>query len=101
MIISDSDEVIEPAVPKERKPKGKENLAVIDPFMNPPNPLAPFSFINMLDRVLGRLAPKEQLFCPFAAVSKYPYRYVQGHDSEAVSKAYFAGGKFKARGWSL
>lgn len=50
---------------------------------------------------MGQLAPRDQLFCPYPAVVKFPYKYVRGADSDRVSKAYFAEGKFRARGWTL
>ena len=49
----------------------------------------------------GELAPREYEFCPVQAVIKYPYRYLNKADSEAVSNAFYAAGQFRARGWSL
>ncbi|KAL8842064.1 MAG: hypothetical protein Q9170_000667 [Blastenia crenularia] len=50
---------------------------------------------------IGQEAPEEAKFCPFAAVNKWPYKFFQHQDSEIISKAFFAGGKFRIRGWTL
>ncbi|KAL8892872.1 MAG: hypothetical protein Q9215_000236, partial [Flavoplaca cf. flavocitrina] len=58
------------------------------PFINPPP-------------CLGQEAPKESKFCPLAAVTKWPYRSFHHLDSETISQAFFAAGKFRMRGWTL
>jgi len=50
---------------------------------------------------VGQLASTEQKFCPFAAVTKFPYRHLHGDESEEVSQQYFANGKFRARGFTM
>ncbi|MCJ1464932.1 hypothetical protein MMC07_003547 [Pseudocyphellaria aurata] len=55
----------------------------------------------MSNSTVGQLAAKDQLFCPLQAVTKFPYKFVRGPDSDRVSKAYFAEGKFRARGWTV
>ncbi|KAL8772954.1 MAG: hypothetical protein Q9209_001974 [Squamulea sp. 1 TL-2023] len=50
---------------------------------------------------IGQEAPKESKFCPLAAVTKWPYKFFQHLDSETISKAFFAAGKFRIRGWTL
>ncbi|KAI4177197.1 MAG: hypothetical protein LQ343_000680 [Gyalolechia ehrenbergii] len=54
-----------------------------------------------LPQVIGQEAPEEIKFCPLAAVSKWPYKSFGHLDSEIISKAFFAAGKFRMRGWSL
>ncbi|KAL8847317.1 MAG: hypothetical protein Q9221_007633 [Calogaya cf. arnoldii] len=49
---------------------------------------------------IGQEAPKESKFCPLAAVNKWPYKF-HHQDSEAISQAFFAAGKFRTRGWTL
>ncbi|KAL8881635.1 MAG: hypothetical protein Q9192_007756 [Flavoplaca navasiana] len=58
------------------------------PFINPP----PY---------IGQEAPKESKFCPLAAVTKWPYKFFHHLDSETISQAFFAAGKFRMRGWTL
>ena len=50
---------------------------------------------------VGQEAPKESRFCPLAAVNKWPYKFFHHLDSETISKAFFAAGKFRTRGWTL
>lgn len=89
---------------KSRKGKKRKNPEEADG--NPPSPalpsypLTPFP-VNMSSKTLGEFASRAQLFCPLHAVTKFPYKYLRGADSETVSKAYFADGKFRARGWTL
>ncbi|KAL8722581.1 MAG: hypothetical protein Q9225_000977, partial [Loekoesia sp. 1 TL-2023] len=52
-------------------------------------------------RYIGQEAPRESKFCPLGAVSKWPYKFFQYQDSEIISKAFFAAGKFRMRGWTL
>ncbi|KAL9600572.1 MAG: hypothetical protein Q9219_003118 [cf. Caloplaca sp. 3 TL-2023] len=56
---------------------------------------------NHLEPYIGQEAHKGSKFCPLAAVSKWPYRFFQHEDSEIISKAFFAAGKFRMRGWTL
>jgi len=49
----------------------------------------------------GQLASPKERFCPFAAVTKWPYRHLHGDASELVSDRYFANGKFRAQGWTM
>lgn len=50
---------------------------------------------------VGRLASDDEKFCPFAAVTKFPYRHLYGDESEKVSQEYFAYGKFRSRGFTM
>ncbi|KAL8706921.1 MAG: hypothetical protein Q9201_000081 [Fulgogasparrea decipioides] len=43
----------------------------------------------------------EREFCPLGAVNKWPYKFLQQPDSETISKAFFAAGQFRSRGWTL
>lgn len=99
LILSGSEEEIKP---KNKKGKRKEDANVVHTSATPtPSMLHPLSQVDMAHQVPGRLAPKELMFCPFSAVSKYPYKYMRRENSEAVSQAYFANGQFRARGWTL
>ncbi|KAI4204145.1 MAG: hypothetical protein LQ350_001336 [Teloschistes chrysophthalmus] len=50
---------------------------------------------------IGQIAPRGTKFCPLAAVSKWPYKFIQQPDSEIISQRFFAAGRFRARGWTL
>ncbi|KAL8688136.1 MAG: hypothetical protein Q9224_004965, partial [Gallowayella concinna] len=50
---------------------------------------------------IGQIAPRESKFCPFAAVNKWPYKSFHHLDAETISKAFFAAGKLRMRGWTL
>lgn len=50
---------------------------------------------------VGQLASFGVGFCPYAAVTKWPYRYLHGQVSQDVSEAFFAHGAFRERGWSM
>lgn len=85
----------------KKRQKGKRKKAyVLDRLSQSISTSSPPPTFNM-SNMLGRLAPAEQLFCPLTAVTKFPYKYIRGEDSDKVSKAFFAGGKFRARGWTL
>ena len=51
--------------------------------------------------VLGALAGPEHDFCPYAAVAKYPYKYLHPKWAEEVSQVFFAHGLLQARGWTM
>ena len=51
--------------------------------------------------VHGALARPEHDFCPYSAVAKYPYKYLNYKWAEMVSQAFFAGGQLQARGWTM
>ena len=55
----------------------------------------------MSEMKVGQLAGEQERFCPFAAVNKYPYKYLHGDDSDKVAKKYFAVGQFRKRGWTM
>lgn len=40
-------------------------------------------------------------FCPLMAVSRFPYRFIHGDLSQLVASAFFDGGKFWKRRWSM
>ncbi|KAL8974519.1 MAG: hypothetical protein Q9197_001252 [Variospora fuerteventurae] len=50
---------------------------------------------------IGQEALKDAKFCPLAAVKRFPYKFFHHVDSEKMSKAFFADGKFRMRGWTL
>ena len=50
---------------------------------------------------VGQLASSKDRFCPYAAVTKWPYRHLLGASSTVVSDEYFAHGKFRAYGWTM
>ena len=50
---------------------------------------------------VGQLASFGDRFCPYAAVTKYPYRHLYGDSSALVSDEYFAHGKFRDYGWTM
>lgn len=50
---------------------------------------------------VGQLAPREQCFVPYAAINKWPYKYLHGEVSRVVSDNYFARGAFIERGWNM
>lgn len=91
----------DPPAPKEKKGKQKENVKLGPARATTSTSMQLPSHDNMTRHVLGRLAPKHQMFCPMNAVSKYPYKYMKKVDSEAVSQTYFVNGQFRARGWTL
>ncbi|KAL9100111.1 MAG: hypothetical protein Q9163_004472 [Psora crenata] len=49
----------------------------------------------------GQLTSRNERFCPYAAVNKYPYKNLSGEVMRLVSDNYFAHGAFKEREWSL
>ncbi|KAL8934053.1 MAG: hypothetical protein Q9216_006092 [Gyalolechia sp. 2 TL-2023] len=54
-----------------------------------------------LPHSIGQEAPEDVEFCPLNAVNKWPYKFFGHLDSEIISKAFFAAGKFRIRGWTL
>ncbi|KAL6713438.1 hypothetical protein ACLMJK_008903 [Lecanora helva] len=50
---------------------------------------------------IGQLASPKDRFCPYAAVTKWPYRHLYGESSTLVSDEYFAHGKFRSHGWTI
>lgn len=40
-------------------------------------------------------------FCPWLAVSRFPYKYVRGDDSDRIAKSFFDQGKFWERTWDM
>lgn len=98
IILSESDDQLRPPPPSKRRKRKKTEPST--QHSRPDSIPFPLS-VTMSDKVLGQMAPRQQLFCLFQAVSKYPYRYVKRSESDAVSKTYFAGGKLRARGWSM
>ncbi|KAL8638328.1 MAG: hypothetical protein Q9228_004515 [Teloschistes exilis] len=69
------------------------------PLKDPPG--KPASDIKSSLPYSGQIAPRDARFCPLAAVSKWPYKFIQQPDSETISKRFFAAGRFRARGWTL
>lgn len=66
-----------------------------------PNELPTFNPYMMSGNAVGQVARREDRFCAYYGILRYPYRYLNGEESERVSKGYFVEGKFQARGWSL
>ncbi len=81
--------------------KSKQQKPVKQMNTMPPSSQSRFQTFKMSSNAIGQVAPREQRFSPLFAVMKYPYRYLKGETSERVSRAYFAEGKFHARGWTL
>ena len=50
---------------------------------------------------VGELSEVGHKFCPYAAVAKFPYKYIDKAHLQPVSEVYFASGQFRARGWTL
>ena len=50
---------------------------------------------------VGELTEVGQNFCPYAAVARFPYKYIDKAHLQPVSEVYFADGQFRARGWTL
>ncbi len=94
-IIPESDD--ERSAPRRQRKKSKPVLPTTSSKIAS---LASATMSNPKMR-LGELAAREYEFCPLQAVTKYPYRYLNKADSEAVSNLFFAAGRFQARGWSL
>lgn len=97
---------LEPVLPESdnelaSSPQRKNKSKAILPTTPPRIPSLAFAIMSNPTMRLGELAPREYEFCPLQAVTKYPYRYLNNGDSELVSGALFAAGKFRARGWSL
>ncbi|KAK3065201.1 hypothetical protein LTS18_006410 [Coniosporium uncinatum] len=49
----------------------------------------------------GQLAPVKHSFCPILPISKFPYKFISGSDSQQVASAFFDAGKFWQRSWDL
>lgn len=45
--------------------------------------------------------PSDGTFCPLLALSKYPYKYLQGEMSQKVANRFFERGLFWKRQWDL
>ena len=97
---------LEPVIPesddefdyrRQRKKKSKPAIPTTPPRI----PSLAFAIMSNPTMRLGELAAREYEYCPLQAVTKYPYRYLNKGDSDAVSTAFFAAGQFRARGWSL
>lgn len=66
-----------------------------------PNKPTSFNTYKMSWNAVGQLARREDRFCAYYGILRYPYRYLNGEESDRVSKGYFVEGKFQARGWNL
>ncbi|KAG8534145.1 uncharacterized protein KY384_000989 [Bacidia gigantensis] len=54
-----------------------------------------------MDLCTGQLAQRKDQFCPYAAVTKWPYQHLRAEEMKMVSEKYFAWGAFRERGWNL
>ena len=50
---------------------------------------------------LGQLAPRDERFVPYAAISKWPYKHLHGEVSKVIADNFFARGAFVERGWNM
>jgi organic hydroperoxide reductase OsmC/OhrA len=50
---------------------------------------------------IGALAHHGHDFCPYAAVAKFPYKYISRNLMQPVSDNFFANGLLRERGWTL
>ena len=69
----------------------------------PPSDIAfpPDTRMNDNSSMLGALARQGHDFCPYAALAKFPYKYIDRAFLQPVSANFFAAGLFRARGWTL
>lgn len=84
---------------RKKKRKGKKKQLIDSTIINY-NPHYP---AKMKDKSaeIGELAEVGHNFCPYAAVAKFPYKYIDKAHLQPVSEVHFAGGQFRARGWTL
>lgn len=66
-----------------------------------PNKPPTFKTYKMPGNGVGQVAHMEDRFCAYHGILRYPYRYLNGEESDRVSKGYFVEGKFQARGWTV
>lgn len=99
---NDSEEDAYPvriAVSSPIKPKKLQQVKPTPPTL--PNIPPTFKTYKMSVNAVGQVAHREDRFCAYHGILRYPYRYLNGEESERVSKRYFVEGKFQARGWTL
>lgn len=87
------------AVPSLIKHKKSQQVKSIPPLL--PNKPQTFKTYEMSGNAVGHVAHRDDRFCAYHGILRYPYRYLNGEESDRVSKGYFAEGKFQARGWTL
>lgn len=87
------------AAPPSLQSKKIQQVKPIPPKV--PNKPPTFNTYNMSGNAVGQVARREDRFCAYHGILRYPYRYLNGEESERVSKGYFVEGKFQARGWNL
>lgn len=87
------------AVPSPLQPKKIQQVKPFPPKL--PNKPPTFNTYKMSSNAVGQVARREDRFCAYHGILRYPYRYLNGEESEKVSKGYFVEGKFQARGWTL
>lgn len=100
---SDRDNLVPSRTPASRKRRSKRRKG-----KNKHHFLSTITYsrhysINMEDNIaeLGVLAKVGHDFCPYAAVARFPYKYIDKAHLQPVSEVHFAGGQFRARGWTL
>lgn len=86
-------------VPSPIKHKKSQQVKPVPPLL--PNKPPTFKTYKMSGNAVGHVAHREDRFCAYHGILRYPYRYLNGEESDRVSKGYFAEGKFQARGWTL
>lgn len=85
--------------PPSLQPKKIQQVKPFSP--NLPNKPPTLNTYKMSGNVVGQVALREDRFCAYHGILRYPYRYLNGEESDRVSKGYFVEGKFQARGWNL
>lgn len=86
-------------VPSPIKHKKSQQVKSIPPLL--PNKPPTFKTYKMSGNAVGHVAHRDDRFCAYHGILRYPYRYLNGEESDRVSKGYFVEGKFQARGWTL
>lgn len=87
------------AAPPSLQPKKIQQVKPFPPKL--PNKPPTFNTYKMSGNAVGQVARREDRFCAYHGILRYPYRYLNGEESDRVSKGYFVEGKFQARGWNL
>ena len=100
---SDCDNLVPSRTPASRKRRSKRRKGKNKHHFLSTITSSPQCSINMEDNLaeLGVLAKVGHDFCPYAAVAKFPYKYIDKAHLQPVSEVHFAGGQFRARGWTL
>ena len=68
---------------------------------NMENRMADISGLSSSMKEQSCLASGTRSFCPIAAVSRFPYKYIRSGDADAIANRFFNAGKFWNRCWDL